>query len=164
MATNAGMLACAGFLGFFALLFGTLVLTRWFRHKETMAMIERGLEPNNLVRKRNGKGTSTWGIVITAFGLALICGALPLVYERPGHGPDDFFSSMGPVMLPGLIVLFMGVALIIIYFVNRPEPTTAPLEDTLPPVEPGETPDLPAVGLEADEESPEEKDQLDAAT
>ena len=30
---------CAGFVFFFAMLFGTLLLIRWFRHRERLAMI-----------------------------------------------------------------------------------------------------------------------------
>lgn len=147
---------CAGFIGFFVLLFGTLALMRWFRYKETLAMIERGLMPDDVVKKRNGKGSLVWGIAITAFGLALIGSVWLLAAARAGRDGGDSTSFVAPLMLPGLVVLFMGIALIIIYLVTRPEPAAEPLEETLSPVEPGETPDLPVLELEVDEESPEE--------
>jgi hypothetical protein len=156
------LIICAGFLGFFVLLFGTLALMRWFRYKETLAMIERGLVPDDVVKKeRNGKGSLIWGIAIVAFGLALIGSVCLLAAPRAGRDLDDSTLFVAPSMLPGLVVLFMGIALIIIYLVTRPRPAAEPLEKTLPPVEPGETPfdeahgkpDLPALELEADEES-----------
>jgi len=143
-----------GFLGFFVLLFGTLALMRWFRHKERLAMIEQGLMPADAVRVRNGKGALAWGIGITAFGLALTCGLLPLGWRVGSARP---LTSIGPSLLPGLVVLFMGLALIIIYFVTRPAPADESLEEALLPSELDETPDLPALELEEVEESPEEQ-------
>lgn len=145
-------IACMGFLGFFVLLFGTLALMRWFRHKERLAMIEQGLMPADAVKIRNGKGTLAWGIGITAFGLALMCGLLLLGWRVGSARP---LTSIGPILLPGLVVLFMGVALIIIYFATRPATDHEPVEETLPPAE--MTPDLPALELEEVEESPEEQ-------
>lgn len=135
-------IACAGFLGFFVLLFGTLALTRWFRHKERLAMIEQGLMPADAVKPRNGKATLAWGIGITAFGLALLCGLLPLG-SRPGSARP--LASIGLFLLPGLIVLFMGLALVIIYFVTRPAPADEPPEEVLVPAELDEMPDLTAL-------------------
>jgi hypothetical protein len=138
---------CTGLLGFFVLLFGTLALMRWFRHKERLAMIERGIMPVDAIKPRNGKATLAWGIGITAFGLAVLCGMLPLGW-RAGRG----FSSYGPLLLPGLIVLFMGVALIIIHFVTRPTSNAEGVEEALSPAQTGETTDLPALELEEDKE------------
>lgn len=149
-------IACMGFLGFFVLLFGTLALMRWFRHKERLAMIEQGLMPADAVKVRNGKGALAWGIGITAFGLALLCGLLPLSWSR-AVGSADPLASIGPILLPGLVILFMGLALIIIYFVTRPAPADESLEEALLPSELDETPDLPALELEEVEESPEEQ-------
>lgn len=146
------VIACMGFLGFFVLLFGTLLLTRWFRYKERLAMIEQGLMPAaDVVKPRNGKGTLAWGIGIAAFGLALLCGLLPLGWPTR-VGSTRSIASIGPILLPGLIVLFMGLALIIIYFVTRPAPASELAEEALPPAELGETGDLPALELEELEE------------
>jgi hypothetical protein len=133
-----GLLWCAGFLGFFFLFFGSRALTRWFQHRERMAMIARGLLPNDVltdsVPKRNGNGKRvlTWGIAVTAFGLALLCGLLPLVFSRPGRssGGSELF------LLPGLVIVFMGVALVIIHLVTRPKNDIEPEEEELAPHEP----------------------------
>ena len=138
---------CTGLLVFFVLLFGTLALMRWFRHKERLAMIEQGMMPADTAKPHNGKATLAWGIGITAFGLAVLCGMLPLGW-RAGRG----FLDSGPVLLPGLIVLFMGVALIIIHFATRPTSNDEGVEEALSPVQAGGTTDLPALELEEDKE------------
>lgn len=126
---------CAGFLGFFILLFGTLALMRWFQHKERLAMIEQGMMPADSGTPRNGKTTLAWGIGITAFGLALLCGLLPFSFLWAQDG-----NFQGMLLLPGLIILFMGTALMIIYLVTRPAPVVeVPAEEiALPRLEIGE--------------------------
>jgi hypothetical protein len=132
---------CAGFVGFFVLLFGTLALMRWFRHKERLAMIEQGLMPPDAARPRNGKAMLAWGIGITAFGLAVLCGASPLIWKAASD-PYVSITSAIPALLPGLVILFMGVALMIIYFVTRPEPGEEAVEG-IPPLTEGD--ELPAL-------------------
>lgn len=110
-------------------------------------MIEQGMMPADAVKPRNGKATLAWGIGITAFGLAVSCGMLPLGW-RTGRS----FLDYGPVMLPGLIVLFMGVALIIIHFVTRPTATDEGVEEALSLAQAEGTTDLPALEPEEDKE------------
>ncbi len=140
------LIACLGFTFFFALLFSTLLLLRWFRHKETLAMIERGLLPASAARPRNGKATLAWGIGITVFGLALLGGSWPFSFLWATVG-----GPRGALLLPGLIVLFIGVALLIVYFASRPEPAEETLETTLSPAEASEMPDLPPLEAEKEE-------------
>jgi hypothetical protein len=147
-------IVCMGFSTFFVLLFGTLALMRWFRHKERMAMIEQGMMLDETVKTRNGKSTLAWGIGITAFGLALLCGLLSLSLSRDGSTRS--MASVGPILLPGLIILFMGMALIIIYFVTRPAPAETSLETPPLLVESEEMPDLLALEPQEDEKAPEE--------
>jgi hypothetical protein len=137
----------------------TLIVWRWFRYKETLAMIEQGLIPSERAKKQtakrnNGKGLLAWGIGITAFGLALLCAVFPLMWTRKD------WILMGPVHLPGLLVLFMGIALIIIYFVTRPEPDDKAAKEIRTPDEFDELPaslvsDQPAVEL--DDKGPSEE-------
>jgi hypothetical protein len=148
-------IACMGFLGFFVLLFGTLALMRWFRHKERLAMIEQGLMPADAVKPRNnGKGTLAWGIGIAAFGLALLCGLSPLVFKAASD-PYISIASAAPSLLPGLVILFMGLALIIIYFVTRPATPDESPPEAPPPLDFDVTPDLPP--LEVEDEEPTEE-------
>ena len=117
---------CAGFVAFFALLFGFLALLRWLRHKETMAMIQQGIAPQKVTkmgRVRNGSKRSllVWGIGIGVFGLVLLLlmGAASMVFLDSGGG-TALARSMLLLVLPGLTVLFAGVALLILYFVVQP--------------------------------------------
>ena len=110
--------------------------------------------PADAVKPRNGKATLAWGIGITAFGLALLCGGL-LLSAPLRVGSARSIASIGPPMLPGLFVLFMGIALIIINIVTRPAPDVEFLEEEmLPPLEIDERPDLPT-------SEPEEKEVPD---
>jgi hypothetical protein len=118
-------LVCAGFVALFALGFGTLVLMRWFRHKETLVMIQQGMVPPELMKKQNGKGMLVWGIGIAFFGLALL-GALAMLAFFIGlptaesGGGGAIFGVLW--LVPGLVILFLGIALIIVYVVTRPAP------------------------------------------
>ena len=113
-----GLMVCA-FVVFFALFFGTLVLMRWFRHKETLAMIEQGIVPEKMTRTRNSKNVLAWGIALTAFGMALMCGGLAVASES-GWGAGDLIGPATPLIVPGLIALALGVAFVIIYLILRP--------------------------------------------
>jgi sterol desaturase/sphingolipid hydroxylase (fatty acid hydroxylase superfamily) len=155
MTSEVGMM-CAGFVAFFVLLFGLLALMRWFRHRETMAMIQQGLEPSQAARPRNGNGRSLliWGVGIGVFGLVLmlVMGALWMVMLAPSRPSVDAGAvsnvarSMLLLPLPGLTVLFAGVALLILYFAAKPtrdaraaaasQPAVEPELETIPPEPP----------------------------
>ena len=148
---------CAGFVLFFALLFGTLVLMRWFRYKEQLAMIEQGLIPADAARPRNSKATLAWGIGVSAFGLVLLGGLAPLgLLLTASRAGSTRAMAFWPVLLPGLVVLFMGLALIIIYVVTRPAPDEKRARELVPPATPAELPDLPALEeVQEDNQAPE---------
>ena len=109
----------------FALSFTVFFLTigcvtfvmRFFKHRETMAMIRHGMLPGEqrgpVAKSQNGRGLLAWGIGIAAVGMAMLCAVFPFFWT------DREWFSMGPIHLPGLLVLFIGVALIIIFFANR---------------------------------------------
>ena len=86
-------------------------------------MIERGIVPPYVRRRRNGKGLLVWGIGVMAFGLVFVAGLVWLVPARlsstdPGQ-PETGVPAMY-IMFPGLAVLFTGAVLLFIYFVARP--------------------------------------------
>jgi hypothetical protein len=119
-------LICMGFTAFFLIIFGTIALARWFKHREIMAMVERGVLPEQYVqypsepRLQESRGLFVWGVALAMLGLALVIGLWPLGIARAGakvQYPLDF----GPWMLIGLIPLFIGLALLIVYFVTRKE-------------------------------------------
>jgi hypothetical protein len=125
-ATEITVPICAGFVSFFVLLFGTLVLMRWFRHKETLAMIQQGMVPPDVGKKNNnGKGMLIWGVGIAFFGLALlgtlaILGGFLTRMPVADSGGGVYFAVLP--LVPGLVVLFLGIALVIVYVITRPGP------------------------------------------
>jgi hypothetical protein len=98
----------------FLIVFGFFAYLRYLRHKEMVAMINKGIMQAPL--PANGKGALTWGIVITALGLALSAGLYPIGWLIT---PNEFPLYFGPWMLVGLLPTFFGLALILIYLVTR---------------------------------------------
>jgi hypothetical protein len=96
--------------------FGFAAFVRQKRHKETLAMIEKGLMEAPK-QKSNGKSTLRWGIVISFLGVALSLGLYPLgfVFSQQGTYPLNF----GPWMLLGLVPAFFGLSLIVVYYVTQ---------------------------------------------
>jgi hypothetical protein len=97
-----------------AIFFGFVAFDRWLKYKETLALAEKGLTPSDVMR-RDEKRTLRWGIITTALGLALLIGLFSL-----GFGTPDVIC-FGPWLLPGLLVLFLGIGLIIVYYVTKEE-------------------------------------------
>lgn len=104
--------------------FGFILGMRYLKHKETMAMIEKGMVPE---RGEDGKRTLRWGIGVTAVGLALTLGLYSLGFMEPG---GDFPMRFGPWMLGGLIPLFIGLGLILIYYLTREETEKSEVRDS----------------------------------
>jgi sterol desaturase/sphingolipid hydroxylase (fatty acid hydroxylase superfamily) len=98
--------------------FGYMMFKRDREHKVTMAMIEKGIfeAPQPVTKPKNGKNTLRWGIVVSFLGLALTLGLYPfgaMVTEV------EFPLGFGPWMLIGLIPMFFGLSLIVVYYVTR---------------------------------------------
>ena len=116
---------------FLVAIFGTIVLVRWFKHREILAMVEKGLLPAQYAqymsasRGGGGRGLLGWGIALVMLGLALMIGLWPIGFTRAGV-ENPYPLGFGPWMLVGLIPLFIGLALLIIYFLTRKEETPAP--------------------------------------
>jgi len=125
---------CVVSSAFLVAIFGTIVLVRWFKHREILAMVEKGLLPAQYAqymsasRGRGGRGLLGWGIALVMLGLALMIGLWPIGFVgRPGPEHGSWYPlNFGPWMLVGLIPLFIGLALLIIYFLTRKEETPAP--------------------------------------
>jgi len=84
----------------------------------------------------NGKHTLRWGIVTAAVGLALCIGLYPIGWTGAG---ERFLLGFGPWMLVGLLPLFFGLGLVLVYVLTHEEKKPS----AKPPVAPDE-PDLPA--------------------
>lgn len=114
------------------LLFLYMTLSRYWRYRETVTMAERGLVRQ--VSNGNGNGNRNvlrWGVITTFLGLALCLGTWPigfLIGETP--------FGLGPWMIIGLIPMFFGMALLVLYGVGRWESGNAPYpvsEEEVPP-------------------------------
>lgn len=129
----AVFIMCGGFVAFFTLLFGFLALMRWFRHKEALAMIERGMASPPAAKKRNGRSILVVGVGILVFGVLVLGGLLLLgvmVWSSVGRAgassPTGFPLAL--LTLPGLLILFIGIALVIVYVLTRPTRNGEPPE------------------------------------
>ncbi len=102
----------------FAMLLAFLVLTlpfglygflRFLRYRETLFLAERGLlRPEEPAGRK--QGNLRWGIILAALGVALSCGLYPI-----GWMVDQGFLGFGPWMLPGFVMLALGLGFILIH-------------------------------------------------
>ena len=109
--------ALIGWLIVLAIFCGFIVFLRYIEHRERMALIARGIDPNTLRRRRRGVGVLRAGLIIALVGLALTIGLYPLGFMLPSsitQAPLHF----GPWLLPGLIPLGVGGALVISYYLG----------------------------------------------
>ena len=110
--------ALIGWLIALAIFFGFIVLLRYIDHRERMALISRGIDPNSLRRQRRGVGLLRAGLITAMVGLALTIGLYPLGFMLPASitgAPLHF----GPWLLPGLIPLGVGSALVISHYLGQ---------------------------------------------
>ena len=107
-----------GWLIALAIFFGFIVLLRYLQHREHMAMISSGMHPTSLRRQRRNGGMLRAGLIIAMVGLALTIGLYPIGFILP-----PIYATiplhLGPWLLPGLIPLGVGAALIISYYLER---------------------------------------------
>ena len=111
-----------GWLVALAIFFGFIVLLRYLQYREHIAMISTGFHPNSLrVTRHRSRGMLRAGLIIAMVGLTLTIGLYPIGYILP-----PIFSAMpfhlGPWLLPGLIPLGVGIALITSYYLERDVP------------------------------------------
>ena len=112
-----GFIICAGTIGLVVVVLGFVLLMRYLSYRETLALAEKGLVRPG--RERNGgRATLIWGVIIAAVGLALMLGLWPL--GLTGFG-TSYPLGFGPWMLAGLVPLFFGLALVLIYVLTRGE-------------------------------------------
>jgi hypothetical protein len=116
--SSSVLVALLGWLVALAIFFGFIVLLRYIEHRERMALIERGIDPHSLHKERRSSGLLRAGLITAMVGLALTVGLYPIGYMLPAS-----FSSVpfhfGPWLLPGLIPLAVGAALIISYYLGQ---------------------------------------------
>ncbi len=108
----------AGWLIALAIFFAFIVLIRYLQHREHMAMISTGMHPASLQQQRRSRGILRAGLIIAMVGLTLTIGLYPIGYILPPMFATIPFH-LGPWLLPGLIPLGVGIALISSYYLER---------------------------------------------
>ena len=110
-------------LGALALFLGFILLIRYLDHRERMAMIDRGLTPPTHRGKRparQGSAALRGGLITGMVGLAVTVGLYTVGYLLPPP-----FSAvpgrLGPWLLPGLIPLGVGAALVAGHYLAPPQ-------------------------------------------
>lgn len=103
---------CFGAVAALAIIFGFFAFLRYMNYKETVTLAEKGL---SRPEGEKGKGLLGWGIVLTALGAALTIG---LFFTGSGSG-TNYPLGLGPWMLAGLVPIFLGLALMLIYYLTQ---------------------------------------------
>ena len=150
------------------------IIMRWLRHRERMAMIRQGLIPADAgapaaaagsgARKR--RGLLFGGLSIGALGLLLLCAAIFVAVPTVDATPTlAGLSSVGLIPLPGLLVAFMGVGLLILYVWAQPTVERRARAAAVPQIEDAEL-EMVEPQLESTEpwEIPVAQSDADAAT
>ncbi|HEV7127974.1 MAG TPA: DUF6249 domain-containing protein [Ktedonobacterales bacterium] len=119
-------------LGSLAIFLAFILLIRYLDHRERMAMIARGLMPERLLNpvRRVGSAALRGGLITAMVGVAVTLALYALGYLLPSP-----FSAvpgkLGPWLLPGLIPLGVGAALVASHYL-APPPTSARARDEAP--------------------------------
>jgi len=87
----------------FAVVFGFAVYTRYLQHKETMALVKKGLLPEDSSQNK-GISIQRWGMIFSIMGLILILVMVPFAW-----------NNIWILFLLGLLPLAFGLGLMIIY-------------------------------------------------
>jgi len=96
------------------IIFAFIVLMRYIRYKETLALAEKGLvRPEQPMTK----GLLRWGIMVTAVGIAFTIGLYPFGFAVGEKYP----LHLGPWMLTGFVPLFLGASLILLHYLTEKE-------------------------------------------
>lgn len=129
MSANASTILI-GWLMALAIFFGFIVLLRYLHHRERMALIHQGIHPNSLrdenpQRLKRSRRMLRAGLIIAMVGLSLTVGLYPIGFLLPTAFTTTPFH-LGPWLLPGLIPLGVGIALIVSYYLEQNASGTQP--------------------------------------
>lgn len=111
-------------LGGVTIFLGFILLLRYIEHRERMSMIERGLmhlDTGQSPRYPRGSSQLRGGLITAGVGFALSVGLYNLGWLLPAPltaAP----GRIGPWLLPGLIPLAIGLALVVAYYLSPPHP------------------------------------------
>jgi formate hydrogenlyase subunit 3/multisubunit Na+/H+ antiporter MnhD subunit len=127
MATSF-LIVIIGWLVALAIFFAFIVLLRYLQYRERIAMISYGLRPRRLPRQQHKNGLLRAGLITAMVGFSLTIGLYPLGFILPKTFASIPFH-LGPWLLPGLIPLAVGTALITSYYLERDNASTYQEQD-----------------------------------
>ena len=107
-----------GWLTALAIFFGFIVLLRYLHHRERIALITHGINPDSVRKQQRSRGMLRAGLITAMVGLALTVGLYPIGFMLPPTFTSTPFH-LGPWLLPGLIPLGVGLALISSYYLEQ---------------------------------------------
>ncbi|GAC1406330.1 MAG: hypothetical protein NVSMB49_25880 [Ktedonobacteraceae bacterium] len=131
-------LVLLGWLIALAIFFGFIVLLRYLHHRERMALITQGIHPTaphgeDPQRQIRSRRMLRAGLIIAMVGISLTVGLYPIGFFLPATIAAATPFHLGPWLLPGLIPLGVGIALIVSYYLEQSgqgTQTTHIVEDT----------------------------------
>ncbi len=106
-----------GWLVALAIFLACIVFLRYIQHRERMELIRHGFNPGADSTKRRSTGLLRAGLITMMVGLSLTAGLYPIAYILP-NTVDAAPFHLGPWLLPGLIPLGVGLALLISYYLE----------------------------------------------
>lgn len=109
-------------LGGVTIFLAFILLLRYLEHRERMSMIERGLlHPETSPHPRSPRGSAQLrgGLITAGVGFALTVGLYNLGWLLPAP-LAAVPGRIGPWLLPGLIPLAVGLALVAGYYLSPP--------------------------------------------
>jgi formate hydrogenlyase subunit 3/multisubunit Na+/H+ antiporter MnhD subunit len=110
-----------GWILIIAIFLGFIVLLRYLKHRERMALINHGINPNSLDKQHRNQGLLRAGLITMMVGFSLTIGLYPISFLLPPTFPAAPFH-LGPWLLPGLIPLGVGIGLIGSYYLEQSPP------------------------------------------
>jgi formate hydrogenlyase subunit 3/multisubunit Na+/H+ antiporter MnhD subunit len=106
-----------GWLIALVLFLGFIILLRYMQYRERIALLTHGINPNEIRRQRRSQGILRAGLITMMVGIALTIGLYPLGFLLPSTFSTAPFH-LGPWLLPGLIPLGVGLALMCSYYLE----------------------------------------------
>lgn len=100
-------------------IFGIAYTFLTYRNKERMALIESGIDIEYFRIKihRQNIMLLSFGLIFIGFGIGILSGFFFEKYLLENHNPKDYLNY--PQAYISMVTLFMGLAMLISYFVNR---------------------------------------------
>ncbi len=117
MSYNA-LVLLIGWLIALAIFFGFIIFLRYIQHRERMALITHGINPDSRQKQRRNRGILRAGLITMMVGLSLTVGLYPIGFLLPSSFTSTPFH-LGPWLLPGLIPFGVGLALTCSYYLEQ---------------------------------------------